>query len=241
MTKPLVIAHRGAAGEAPENTLGSFRLALEQGADAIELDVHLSRDGELIVCHDHTIDRTTTGSGAIRELTVSELKRADAGVKFAAAFEAERLPLLEEVFALVPPHVMINVENKDFADDGVAHKLYELLKRTDRIDGVVVSSFNHKSLARLKRLAPEVRVGLLYASDHVNHRRMAEAAGMPVYSLHPHYHGIDAEDIADAAANGIRVYPWTVNGEKDMKRLIAAGASGIITDYPGRLKRLLDA
>lgn len=240
MTQPLNIAHRGASGEAPENTLAAFLLAVEQGCDAIELDVHLSRDGELVVCHDDTIDRTTTGTGAIRDLTVAELKRADAGVKFDKKYASERLPLLEEVFAAMPPHMMINVETKDEVFDGkVNRKLAELMKRTNRVESVVVSSFFHKSLVELVRLLPEARIGLLYASDFASHVRVADAVGVPVYSLHPNYRLLQDSDIREAAQRGIQVYPWTVNREADMRKLIQAGVSGIINDYPARMKALL--
>jgi len=240
ITQPLNIAHRGASGEAPENTLAAFLLAVEQGCDAIELDVHLSKDGELVVCHDETIDRTTTGSGAIRDLTVAELKRADAGVKFGEKYASERLPLLEEVFAAMPAHMMINVETKDTVFDGkVNRKLAELMNRANRVENVVVSSFYHKSLVELVHLLPEAKIGLLYASDFASHVRVADAVPVPVYSLHPNYRLLHASDIREAAERGIQMYPWTVNREETMRELIAAGVSGIINDYPARLKALL--
>ncbi|MEF3303472.1 glycerophosphodiester phosphodiesterase [Paenibacillus sp. GYB003] len=236
----MVIAHRGAAGEAPENTLGAFALGLEQGCTGIELDVHLSKDGEIIVCHDATIDRTTDRKGAIHELTVEELKKADAGRWFDERFEGERLPLLEEVFDLVPPAVEINVEIKAGVGD-IVPALIRLMRRKDRLAGVFVSSFDFDILERLKEQEPEARIGLLYNIRMKNQYRMAQLLDGPVYSLHPHWSRLDEQNVRAATERGLRVYPWTVNKEDDMRKMIACGVSGIITDYPGRLKRLLES
>ncbi|WP_281166722.1 glycerophosphodiester phosphodiesterase [Paenibacillus ginsengihumi] len=127
--KPLVIGHRGAAGEAPENTLASFRLALEQGADAVELDVHMSADGEIIVCHDATVNRTTDGQGAISTMSTAELRQLDAGRWFHERFAGERLPLLEEAFRLVPDNIMIHVEIKCPYSVRLEERLLGLLAR----------------------------------------------------------------------------------------------------------------
>ena len=236
---PIVIAHRGASGEAPENTLAAFKLAVEQGCDAIELDIHLAADGQIVVCHDDSIGRTTTGKGVIREMTSQQLKQADAGVKFGGQFAGERIPLLEEVFDLVPQEIMLNIEIKSGFDRRIESTLLELLDRKKRLDNVVVSSFNHKSLRLLKQLEPRVKIGLLYAADFANHRRIAEAMEVDVYSLHPDYRLIQREDIADAVAHGLKVFPYTINDEMDMRQAVQNGASGIITDYPGKLKQLL--
>ncbi|MCU6791389.1 glycerophosphodiester phosphodiesterase [Paenibacillus sp. WQ 127069] len=236
----LTIAHRGAAGDAPENTLAAFRLGLEQGCDAIELDVHLSKDGEIVVCHDHTINRTSDRSGAICELTVDELKQADAGSWFHERYEGEQIPLLEEVFELVPPDVMINIEIKDSRGRKLEPVLIELMKRNNRIENVVVSSFDHKSLVFLKLLEEEVKLGLLYDCNPVRHSLMAATAEVPIYSLHPNFKRLGNEDVRDVIEQGLQVYPYTINDEDLMANAINYGVSGIITDYPGRLKRLLD-
>ncbi|RKN74167.1 glycerophosphodiester phosphodiesterase [Paenibacillus ginsengarvi] len=236
----MVIAHRGAAGEAPENTLAAFALGLEQGCTGIELDVHLSKDGEVIVCHDTTIDRTSDGKGAISDMTVAELKKADAGRWFHERFEGERLPLLEEVFDLVPPEVQINVEVKAGIGD-IVPALVKLMERKNRLAGVFVSSFDFDILEQVKELEPEARVGLLYNIRMKHHYRMAQLLDNPVYSLHPHWSRLNEQNVRAATERGLRVYPWTVNKEADMRKMIACGVSGIITDYPGRLKRLLES
>lgn len=236
---PLIIAHRGSAGEAPENTLAAFELALRQGCDAIELDIHLSKDDELIVCHDSTVNRTTDGTGVIRQMTVSELQRFDAGRWFHESYAGERLPLLEEVFDLVPVDIMINVEIKETYEGLIEQRLLHMLRNRNRLSQVVVSSFDHKSLLRLKRSEPDVKIGLLYSQNAVDHSQLADLLGVPVYALHPYSKRIDQEDIVRATSRGLQVYPWTINNEEAMEQAIDSGVSGIITDYPAVLKRIL--
>lgn len=238
---PLIIGHRGAAGEAPENTLASFRLALEQGADALELDVHMSADGDIIVCHDATVNRTTDGQGAIDRMSTAELRQLDAGRWFHERFAGERLPLLEEVFQLVPDNMMINVEIKCPYSTRLEERLLGLLREYGRMETVVLSSFSHRILGRLQAAEPELRVGLLYSADVAfPHRKLAELSGMNVYSLHPSYRLIGPEDVADSTAHGLQVYVYTVNDERSQLAAREAGVSGIITDYPGRLRDLLE-
>ncbi|MGG2198156.1 glycerophosphodiester phosphodiesterase [Paenibacillus validus] len=237
--RPLIIGHRGAAGEAPENTLASFELAVRQGADAVELDVHLTADGELVVCHDHTVNRTTDGQGRIDQMTVEQIKRLDAGRWYDERFRGERIPLLSEVFAALPANVMINVEVKCGYSDKLSGWLAELLAGFGRLETTVVSSFSHKVLYRLKQREPAIRVGLLYVADLVRHSVLAETAGMDVYSLHPQYQAIGPEDVAEAQRHGLRVYPFTINEPEHLRQAVQAGCSGIITDFPARLKAML--
>ena len=153
-TKPVIFAHRGASGEAPENTLAAFKLGLAQGCDAFELDVHLSKDGQIVVIHDGTIDRTTDGLGAVNEMTVEELKAFDAGSWFDEKYRGERIPLLEEVFDITPGHIIINIEIKGSYNGQLEPALIDLLKKRDRLDTVVISSFDWKSLRYIKELEP---------------------------------------------------------------------------------------
>lgn len=238
--RPLIMAHRGAAGEAPENTLSAFRLGLEQGCDAIELDIHLTKDGEIVVFHDATLDRTTDMKGAVHERTVAELKRADAGSWFHESFSGERIPLLEEVFALVPPGILINIEIKGSYERRLEQALAGLLRRTERLSNVVVSSFDFKSLAFLKLTEPEVQLGLIYNINMVRHADLAHTLGVPVYSLHPNFRRLDRADIRDAVQEGLKVFPWTLNDEEQIRLAIEYGVSGVITDYPGLMKKILE-
>jgi glycerophosphoryl diester phosphodiesterase len=237
----LVMAHRGSMGQAPENTMAAFQLVMDQGCNAIELDIHLSKDGEIIVCHDATLDRTTDMTGYINEMTVQELKKADAGKWFHEQYVGQRLPLLEEVFDLVPPHILLNIEIKESYGRQLELKLLELLKKRNRIDSVILSSFHMKSLRFLKESEPEVKIGLIYNCNFIQHREAANLVGVPVYSLHPNFHNIDQENIVDAITHGLKVFPYTINDEKEMKEAISYGVSGIITNFPARLRSIISA
>nr|WP_282943652.1 glycerophosphodiester phosphodiesterase [Paenibacillus sp. RC67] len=236
--KPIIIAHRGAKGLAPENTLGAFQLGVEQGCQAIELDVHLSADGEIIVCHDETLNRTTDGQGKIINKTLAEIKTLDAGSWHSEAYRGEKVPTLGEVFDLVPDSIMINVEVKNTYDGKMDRKLVEFLRERNLFDQVVVSSFDHKCLCEIKRLEPKVKIGLLYQLKLADPVAYAKTLGVDVYSLHPDYRILDKEDMVKADQAGIQVYPYTANDEKDLQALIDLGVSGIITDFPGRLKEI---
>ncbi|NOU67412.1 glycerophosphodiester phosphodiesterase [Paenibacillus sp. LMG 31461] len=238
--QPIVIGHRGAAGEAPENTLASFALAFEQGAEGIELDVQLTKDGEIVVCHDLTVDRTTDGSGLIGDKSWEELKSLDAGFWFLEAFTGERIPHLRQVFELVPRGHFINVEVKHAYEGRMEKSLLAFLDEMDRWADIVISSFDHKLIHRIKLAQPKAKVGLLYAANLIDHAAYAKQLGVDVFSLHPYHHCIDMEDVLGAQAAGMAVYPYTANDVADYKRLIAAGVTGIITDYPGRLRNFLD-
>lgn len=240
--RPFIIAHRGASGEAPENTLAAFRLGLEQGCDGIELDIHLTKDRQLAVIHDENIKRTTNGEGFIGEMTTAELKKYDAGSWFSNKYKGEKIPLLEEVFELVPKEIVINIEIKNIPSfyEGIEERLLDVLKCYDRVDGVIVSSFDHQCLYRLKKLNNKVKIGLLYFENVVDHVGFAKMFGLPVESLHPDQRALRAEDVRKMLENGLKVYTWTCNSEECMKRIMDYGVSGIITNYPARLKLLIE-
>lgn len=237
--QPMIIAHRGAKGMAPENTLAAFRLGLDQGCEGIELDIHLTADGEIVVCHDDTLDRTTDGKGRIYDKTLEEIKRYDAGSWYSDSFRGEKVPTLGEVFDVIPDSIMVNVEVKESYGGQIELKLADFLRRRKLLERVVVSSFDHKCVRRIKLLEPLTKIGLLYQNKLHDPAAYAGTFDVEVYSIHPHFRMIDAEDVAKAAGLGYRVYPWTANDEQDLRALIDYGVSGIITDYPGRLKNLL--
>lgn len=237
--KPMNIAHRGAKGMAPENTLAAFRLGLSQGCEGIELDVHLTADDQIVVCHDMTLDRTTTGKGTIAEKSLAEIKTYDAGLWFGDEFKGETVPTLDEVFDLVPDSIMINVEVKYAYEGRMQRKLVEFLRRRDRLNDVIISSFDHKCIRSIKQLEPEAKIGLLYQANLLDPTAYARSFDVEVYSLHPYYQMLDAEDVLKAKESGLYVYPYTANDEKDLLKLTDFGVSGIITDFPGRLKALL--
>lgn len=237
--KPLIIAHRGASAEAPENTLAAFRLALEQGSDGIELDVHLSADDAIVVCHDETLERTTTGTGAILEQTSGQLRTYDAGRWFGERFAGEPLPLLDEVLDLVPPSVSVNIEIKDYSQPRINRRVLELLERRNRLGSVFFSSFDHVCMADLKRLEPRARIGLLYDEAPVDYRSFFASQGVEGYALHPFHGFVNPEYAKEAGERGLAMFPWTVDDPERMKELVQAGVTGIITNKPALLRELL--
>jgi glycerophosphoryl diester phosphodiesterase len=237
--RPLIIGHRGAAGEAPENTLASFALALEQGAEGIELDVHLSKDGRIVVCHDPTLDRTTTGHGLIHEMNYEDIRQYDAGSRFSEWFAGEKVPLLDDVFDLVPPHIFINIEVKHTYNGLMETALIDFLRKRGRLDNVVISSFDHTCVIRIKRAEQAARIGLLFGTKLADYAAYARSLNVEVLSLHPYHLMLNPEDVKGARARGLLTFPYTANAMSDLQRLIDAGVSGIITDFPGRLASML--
>ena len=233
MTK--VIAHRGSSLRAPENTMAAFRLALEQGADGIELDVQMTRDGELVVIHDERLDRTTSGSGYLYQRNYTDINSVDAGSWFSHKYVGEKIPRLSEVLDLLQgSHKLLNIELKTgiVLYDGIEQQLVSLLSRYSSID-VVISSFNHYSLRTLKSLAPELAIGALYMEGLVEPWLYADRLG--AYSLHPLYLNIIPELLTGCHNAGIALFPWTVDKPEDMQRMLLANVSAVITNDPTTL------
>lgn len=234
----LIFAHRGARGYAPENTMAAFRRALDLGADGIELDVQLSRDGAVVVCHDHTIDRTSDGSGWVRDLTLAELRRRDCGSWFDPAFAGERIPTLEEVLAwLAPTPLLLNVELKNgpVVYPGLEEKTAALLAAFGLQERTVISSFYHPSLRRIRELDRRLRTGVLFACRPL--APLALARDVDAAFLHPHWHYLEADWVATAQRAGVGVNVFTVNTPSELALAQAAGADGIFTDYPDLARR----
>jgi glycerophosphoryl diester phosphodiesterase len=233
--RPLVVAHRGASGHAPENTLASFELALRMGADAIECDVHLSRDGQLFVLHDFTVDRTTNGQGAVGQMSSAELRRLDAGSWRGLEFAGERLPILPEVLDLARGRARVAVELKHgpVYYPGIEQALAAAIHYAGMAEDTLVISFDHPALRRLRELAPEVAVGVLYAARPVDAVALARAADAQI--LEPQWSMVTAEDVEQAHAAGLLVVPWAVNDPAQMSAVLALGVDGLATDYPDRL------
>ena len=241
--KPLNIAHQGASADAPGNTLAAFRLALEMGADGFELDIMLSTDGYLVVIHDDTVDRTTDGRGPVRQKTLAELKALDAGVRFGARFAGERIPTLQEVFDLVAGNrAFVNVELKadSLKSDGLEEKLVALIRRYDLGERLLISSFNPFALWRVRRLTPDLPLALLYAENMPVHLRNRWFAFLSrPEALNPGLRMATQEHVRWAKSKGYRLYVWTVDEEPEMRRLIALGVDGIMTNKPDLLRQVL--
>jgi glycerophosphoryl diester phosphodiesterase len=242
--QPVVIAHRGSSAYAPENTLSAFELAAEQEADAIELDVDLTRDGHVVVMHDATIDRTTDGHGRVGDLTLEEIRRVDAGAWKDAAFQGERVPLLEEVFEAVGQQLLINVEIKGMAlrGAGLEAQVAALIAKHNLIDRVIISSFNPLALRRLKHVNARLACGLLYAPDSPIFLRDAWLAPLipQLNARHPHHSQVNKALVDRFHAQGLAVNVWTVNQASLVHAMAQAGVDGIIGDDPVLMRETLE-
>ena len=229
-----ILAHRGASFYAPENTLPSFELALEQGADGVELDVHFSKDGELVIMHDERVDRTTNGKGFVKDFTLAELKELDASNGM-EGFAGVKVPTLNEVFDLFKDtDKLINVEIKtDIIDyPGICEKVKALEVEKGMTGRIIYSSFNHYTVREMKRLDPDAKVGLLYMSILSEPWKYAEALGAEC--LHPHFITISRTPhmAEECNARGIETNIWTVDDSAWMERLAYMGVTSLITDRP---------
>lgn len=233
-TTPLVVGHRGWRDKCPENTLTSFRAALDLGVDALEFDLHLSRDGHIVVIHDATLERTTDGTGRVQEKTLAELKRLDAGGWFSPCFAGERVPTLEEVLALAPSNILLYAEVKDTRPEMLQKLLPLVLPRADQ---VVVHSFGAQFLEWFRRAAPGVRTGLL---GNVTKLDMgAEARRLGCWGIHPCMEALTPQQVAAWHAEGFTTMVWTVRNEDEARRALALAPYAIGADCPDILLRLL--
>lgn len=232
---PAIIAHRGASAKAPENTLAAFRMAVEQQSDGIELDVHLTVDGEVVVIHDANLGRTTNGTGSVHEKTIEELKQLDAGSWYGAEFAGERLPALSEVFELVGNRVLINIELKGpgLIRSKLPGRVLEVVSKYGVEERVIFSSFNPWLLRQIARQRPKARIGMLLPPGGIAHwvRRMSKSIVTP-WAWHPHHSTITADFFELTKRENRPVLAYTVNQPEDISRLCAMRIYGIITDDP---------
>lgn len=237
MTK--IWAHRGASGQAPENTIESFQLALDQGADGFELDVQRTADGVLVVCHDETVDRTSDGSGAIAELSWAQLSEFD----FSAAmpgFDGVRIPTLAQVLELVVgTSAVVNIELKNSIEryPGMEAEVVALVSRMGLDRQIWYSSFNHLSLVELVRVGVTSGLGALYVEQLV--RPWDYVSGFGVAALHPSAHTVTPELVEAAHRVGVRVHPWTVDDPVALRGLAEAGVDAVITNLPAFAREVL--
>ncbi len=231
-----ILAHRGASAYAPENTMEAFRLGVEQQADGFEIDIHVTKDGEIVVIHDDTIDRTSDGSGSVSDMTLAELKRFNYNARFEEAYEHAEIPTLRQVLELVRDRdLYLNIEVKDIlsksgAYESLAAASAALVKEYGLEEQVIFSSFNHGSMVNLKRMFPELKTGLLHFAGLYRGEVYAKSAGAD--ALHPLYIGVNREMVEQAREAGVAVNCWTVNAPAEMDRMFDAGVDAIITDRP---------
>jgi glycerophosphoryl diester phosphodiesterase len=224
----LKIAHRGAKGYEPENTLQAFQKALDLNADGIELDVHLSAEGDIIVIHDETIDRTTNGKGLVNTLSLSELK----------SFLIENqygIPTLNEVFDLTDKKCLINIELKGA---GTSNKVVSLIEEyiSDKnwnYKHFIISSFDWNYLEEVRNLNPNIAIGVLTEEDLDT--ALAFAEKIKARAIHPDYHLLNLENVNQIQEKGFLVLPWTVNNDEHIQKIKSYKVDGIISDFPDRL------
>jgi glycerophosphoryl diester phosphodiesterase len=219
----IVTSHRGAGFLEPENTLRAIRRAIAFGADQVEIDVQLTRDGALVLMHDATVDRTTNGTGAVAELTLTAIRQLDAG-------QGEQIPTLEEALALTDGRITPQIELKG---PGAAPAVIKTLHALRCADQVILTSFLHQQLIEVHQLNPGIHTGALWGRLPENVVTQAEQLG--VQALHLWHQFITPQIIADAHGRGLRVRAWNANTEEEMRRLIDLGVDAIGSDRPDLL------
>lgn len=225
----LHIGHKGTAGYAPENTLASFQKALNLSVDMIELDVHKSKSGEIVVIHDNTVDKTTNGSGKVGELTLKELKKLDAG-------NGERIPTLTEVLDLVDNKIKINIEIKTRdATKRVVKIIEEYVQKNYTYKSFLVSSFDYRNLIKVKLLNFKIPLGVITKRKLIL-LNLLFAQLVNAYSINILYTSVSKKIIKQAHALGLKVFVWTVNEPRDIERMKKLGVDGVFSDYPDRIK-----
>jgi glycerophosphoryl diester phosphodiesterase len=233
--KPLVVAHRGERIHAPENTLAAFEMAADHGADGIEFDVKLSRDGKVIIIHDQTVDRTTNGTGKVKDLTLAQLKGLDAGIQFPEKFTGEQIPTLSEVFENVGKRLFMNVELTNYATpwDELVPRVADLVIKHGVQDRVFYSSFFPVNLYKAGKLLPGIPRGLLTWSGWMGWwGRNVSFRSKTYQALNPFLTDVNSDLIKRVHASGKQVFAWTVNSPEEIKRMMDLGVDGIITDDP---------
>jgi glycerophosphoryl diester phosphodiesterase len=238
MLAPLVISHAACKGHAPENTLAGIAAALGLGVDAIEIDVHLSRDGVPVLLHDSTLDRTTDGTGAVTEQTLEQLKRLDAGARsFDGRFSGERIPTLAEVLDLTRNACLLVIEVKQ---EGIEQEIASVVRRLEAVAASMIWSFHPESVRAARVALPEVPAAQLWAgrTESVAHlldgavRRGAQAVSV-------HYSAVDRGLVHAARLRGLTVYTWTADEPVDQIHSAEAGVAGICTNVPDVLRETL--
>ena len=224
-------AHRGFSGKYPENTMLAFQKAVEIGADGVELDVQLTKDGEVVIIHDETIDRTTDGKGYVVDYTYEELSKFDASYIYTGKMGFNKIPTLKEYFELVKDlDFVTNIELKTGINQylGIEEKVYKLIKEYKLEKKVIISSFNHFSVLRMKKIAPELKCGFLSEDWIID-------AG-----AYPRFNNLIPEVVEELKKNNIEINTWTVNKEEDIKDLINKGIDILIGNYPDLVKKIIN-
>ena len=234
-------AHRGASGYRPENTIPSFQYAMELNADGVELDIQLTKDGEIVVCHDELLDRTSNAKGFLKDYTLEELKSFDFSYQYPELGKVT-IPTMKEVFELLKPsNLIINIELKTgvFDYEGIEEKIIQLTHEEGFEDRVIYSSFNHYSILKIQQLDPKAKTAFLYCDGSID---------MPTYgnkhhvdALHPDFCNLRYPNFMEECKKyNLDVNVWTVNTEDIAKMCLSYGANSIITNYPDKIRKIVE-
>ncbi|MSS72132.1 MAG: glycerophosphodiester phosphodiesterase [Candidatus Latescibacteria bacterium] len=240
--RTLSIAHRGASGMAPENTLIAVERALDLGVDVVEIDVHVTRDGHVVVLHDATVDRTTDGRGAVRDMTLAEVRRLNAGLWFDPPCSGERIPTLAETLDLTRRRALLLVEIKA---SGISEQVIETIRDLRATEDVIVQSFHPATVKQVRDLERRIPAALLVGRVPVGHTRwrgrslVKKALKVGANALALSYLAATPSLVDEVHRRAMSLWVWTVDEEFTMQKMIQTGADGIITNHPERLHRLL--
>jgi len=232
---PILIGHRGYKKNYPENTTAAFQATIQMGVPMIELDINLSQDGELIVIHDATLERTTSGVGAVHDSSLQQLKQLDTGSWFHPQFTGQRLSTLKEILELTREQIAVNIEVKmaeDLLPDKIklmATKLVNLVQSLSLESRVLISSFIWPVLSVIHQQDPSLRLGVLSKDQHISNL-LDICSSLQAFSWNSNYQNLDAKQVAIAKAQGLKIFTYTVNDPLDARRLSAMGVDGFFTD-----------
>lgn len=248
--KPIVVAHRGASGYAPENTLASIKKAIAMGVDMVEIDVQLTKDKQVVLMHDLTVDRTTNGKGKVRDLQFDEIRKLDAGSWFSSEYAGEKIPTLEEVIETVKGKCKLLIEVKRVKTNKpeIEAKIIQLIDKYNAYDWCIVQSFETEVVKNIQALDKSVECHKLVTMNlsvlplHLDSRIKTGTIYKykTVQAINPYFKMLNKRKVDKIHSRGQKIITWTVNEKEDMKRMIEMGVDGIITNYPDRLIELLN-
>lgn len=233
-------AHRGFSARYPENTMVAFEKAIEVGCEGIEFDVHFSKDGELVIIHDEDVKRTSNQTGLVKDLTYDELKEIDFSNRFFDEVGFQRIPTLREYLELVKgKDIITNIELKTgiFEYHGIEQAVYDLLREYDLCDQVVISSFNHYSVQRMKEIDSGIKCGFLSETWILDAGKYVHENGIECF--HPIWRMLTDEVMESLRKYDVKVNTWTVNEESEIEEMMRLNVDGIISNYPDRVNRIL--
>lgn len=234
-------AHRGFSGKYPENTMLAFEKAVEAGAHGIELDVQLTKDGIAVILHDESVDRTTNGSGCIKDMTLDEVQKLDASYIYKDKFGFNGIPTLEEYFEYVKDKdIITNIEMKtgNYEYIPMEKKVYDLICKYNLQEKIIISSFNHYTILRMQKFAPELEYGFLTEDWIIDVGEYINKHGVTNY--HPNFHNLIPEVLEQVQKYNIKINCYTVNQPDDIVELAKKGVNAIIGNYPDVAKQVLD-